>query len=82
MAPIWNKGKPIPSWELFQEISFPDPFTFCGSICWQEDYGTTRQGRTQWKYEMNFDLSFYCIMSGHVQHLLTSRLERDMILLW
>jgi len=76
--PPLDNGMPVPSRVPFHDISFPDPRTFRGSICWQEEYGTTWQGMARWNYEMKFDPSFYCIVSGQVQCLLASGTEREM----
>jgi hypothetical protein len=73
--PLLDNSQPIPARVAFRNISFPDPFTFRGQICWWQDYGTTCQGMARWEYEMKFDRQFICIVSGTVN--CASRNETD-----
>jgi hypothetical protein len=61
-----DNGRPIPSRVLFRNVQCPDEYTFCGSICWERDYNTTRQGSSRWDYIIKFDFEFKCIASGTV----------------
>ena len=65
--PPLDNGRPIPSRVFFRNISSADPNTFCGSICWYDDYQTTWNGFSRWDYEMKFDTTFVCIRSGTVK---------------
>ena len=64
--PPLDNGMPIPSRVAFHNTRQSDPHTFCGQICWLEDFGTTWQGCRRWDYEMRFDPQFLCIVSGAV----------------
>jgi hypothetical protein len=67
-----DDGRPIPSRVLFRNIRCPDQYTFCGSICWEEDYNTTWQGSSRWDYKIKFDTKFMCIVSGTVHSVKTN----------
>lgn len=64
--PPLDNGMPIPARVMFRNVSFPDPHSFRGHICWLQDYGTSWQGVVRWEYEMKFDTEFICILSGAV----------------
>jgi hypothetical protein len=68
--PHLDNGMPIPARVQFRNISFPDPRTFCGHICWLQDYGTSWQGMVRWEYTMKFDTNFLCIVSGAVNSVM------------
>lgn len=63
--PPLDNGMPVPSRVHFCNI-YVDGFTFRGSICWLDDYGTSWQRQDRWDYEMVFDEEFTCIVSGTV----------------
>ena len=65
-APL-DDGTPVPSRVQFREQSFDaHGRIFRGKIKWQEEFGTSWQGCTEWIYEMHFDMEFTCILSGQV----------------
>ena len=67
-SPLDN-GRPIPARVLFRNITCPDPHTFRGSICWYDDYQTTWNGDSRWDYDITFNSSFACILSGTVHSI-------------
>ena len=68
--PSLDDGSPVPSRVQFHDISYnEEERIFRGSICWEEDYGTTWQGCRKWMYKMKFDERFSFIVSGSVQSL-------------
>ena len=70
--PPLDNGRPIPSRVKFHNINFRDPYTFCASICWLQDYNTTWHGACRWDYEMKFDTAYMCIISGKVHIIVTT----------
>jgi hypothetical protein len=64
--PPLDNGAAVPPRVDFRKITMPNAHTFCASICWLEDFGTSWQGMVQWDYEMHFDAQYTCIISGHV----------------
>jgi Zinc finger, C3HC4 type (RING finger) len=67
--PPLDNGRPIPSRVYFRNIRCPDPHTFRGSICWYDDYQTTWNGHSRWDYDIQFNSSFACILSGTVHSI-------------
>ena len=79
MWPPLDNGMDIPARAHFQDVSFPNPTTFRGSICWQDTYGTTWQRMSRWDYEMHFDSLYTCIVGGTVRcHSLRRRSVREL----
>lgn len=86
--PPLDDGSPIPPQVRFQNISLEradaeDPaqdtshYVFRGNIEWLEDYGTTWQNNQRWEYEMHFDSTFTCIVSGTVHCVVASNDDNE-----
>lgn len=76
--PPLDDGSPVPSQVYFQNTSFHEAErVFCGTIEWQEQYGTTWQGCRKWIYNIKFDSQYTCIVSGGVKSVLHGHDEDD-----
>jgi hypothetical protein len=68
--PLLDNARPIPARVYFRNIEFrSEDNIFRGDILWKQDYGTSWQGCSQWKYEMKFDSQMLCIVSGTVHSI-------------
>lgn len=76
LLPCLDNGAPVPARMPFDApIWDPQQRIFRGSIEWGGRLGTSWQGATQWRYEIEFDPSFLFVVRGTVQITLQGEVD-------